>query len=400
MGENKELLNIQIQYKLIEELKIANQKLQNKIDKEISLKKEIEKINSELEKKVSEETQKNLDLSNSLYEHEIMASIGEVSSGIAHDLNTPLGAIKTSAESIRYTLQEFFSNDLGKVTPEEFDYAYKRVRKSNVISVFLSSKSQRKISTDFKVLLEKRYPNLKNTTSLSNLFTNARVGIEETETIDKVINAYNPVSFLNLMSQFQKVHSFIETILNSSEKAGKVIKNLSEVIQNKSSDIKEVIDLKENISTLIHIFKHELKNDIELNFNIEDDLRIFGYESQLFQLWSNLLKNAIFAVNLNSNKKTINIYSFSSKNTIDIVFENNGPKINEKEQDLIFKKFYTTKKKEGTGLGLGIVKNVVDSHQADISLKSNNERTSFTISFKNENMLDKTTDSIFGFYKN
>ena len=92
--------------------------------------------------------------------------------------------------------------------------------------------------------------------------------------------------------------------------------------------------------------------------------------------------------------------SFSSKNTISIAFENNGPKINQKEQDLIFKKFYTTKKKEGTGLGLGIVKNVVDSHQANISLKSNDDSTSFTISFKNENMLDKTTDSIFGFYKN
>ena len=197
MSENKELLNVQIQYKLIEELKITNQKLQKKIEKEISLKKEIEKINSELEKKVSEQTQKNLDLSNSLYEHEIMASIGEVSSGIAHDLNTPLGAIKTSAESIRYTLQEFFSNDLGKVTPEEFEYAYKRVMESNVISVFLSSKNQIKISKEFKALLEKRYPHLKNISSLSTLFTNARIDIEETETIDKVINAYNPISFLN-----------------------------------------------------------------------------------------------------------------------------------------------------------------------------------------------------------
>jgi uncharacterized SAM-dependent methyltransferase len=56
MSLNKELLNVQIQYKLIEELKIANQKLQNKIDKEISLKKEIEKINSELEKKVPDQT--------------------------------------------------------------------------------------------------------------------------------------------------------------------------------------------------------------------------------------------------------------------------------------------------------------------------------------------------------
>ena len=43
MGEKNELLNVQIQYKLIEELKIANQKLQKQIEKEISLKKEIKK---------------------------------------------------------------------------------------------------------------------------------------------------------------------------------------------------------------------------------------------------------------------------------------------------------------------------------------------------------------------
>ena len=117
-------------------------------------------------------------------------------------------------------------------------------------------------------------------------------------------------------------------------------------------------------------------------------------------MWSNLLKNAIFAVNLNSHKKTISIYSLASNNKISVVFENNGPKIKEKDQSLIFKKFYTTKKKEGTGLGLGIVKNVVDSHQADISLQSDEISTAFKVSFKKENILDNASESILGFYKN
>jgi len=68
-----------------------------------------------------------------------MASIGEISSGIAHDLNTPLGAIKTSAESIRFTLNDFFTNDLGNVSPEEFDIAYKRVLNTDSIKIFLNS---------------------------------------------------------------------------------------------------------------------------------------------------------------------------------------------------------------------------------------------------------------------
>ena len=69
---------------------------------------------------------------------------------------------------------------------------------SNVLSVFLSSKNQFKISKNLKTLLEKNVLILK--TSLSTLFTNARIDIEETETIDKVINTYNPISFLNLIS--------------------------------------------------------------------------------------------------------------------------------------------------------------------------------------------------------
>ena len=60
---------------------------------------------------------------------------------------------------------------------------------------------------------------------------------------------------------------------------------------------------------------------------------------------------------------------------------NNGPAIDPEIQKLIFNKFFTTKKKEGTGLGLGIVKNVVETHQAKINLHSDKRKTCFTITF-------------------
>ena len=61
---------------------------------------------------------------------------------------------------------------------------------------------------------------------------------------------------------------------------------------------------------------------------------------------------------------------------------NNGPKIPEAVQNKIFDKFYTTKEKKGSGLGLGIVKSVIESHQASILLKSTEKETIFEFSFK------------------
>ena len=381
MGEKNELLNVQIQYKLIEELKIANQKLQKQIEKEISLKKEIKKINSELEKNIAEQSKKNIELSNSLHQNEAMASIGEISSGIAHDLNTPLGAIKTSAESIRFTLKDFFTNDLGNVSPEEFDIAYKRVMNTDSIKIFLNSSIQKINAAKFNSYLEEKHPEIKNKNQLSILFVNARIGLEETKMIHLVLESKNPISFLRLIDHFQKVHSFIDTILHSSDRAGKVIRELSGVVKKQKNKFKEKINLKENISSLVNMFKYEIKKDINVSIKVDQSLNIIGHESQLFQLWANLFKNAIFAVNERIENKKIQIFSVDKKNEIDIVFMNNGPAIEPEIQKLIFNKFFTTKKKEGTGLGLGIVKNVVESHQAKIRLHSDKRKTCFIITF-------------------
>ena len=84
----------------------------------------------------------------------------------------------------------------------------------------------------------------------------------------------------------------------------------------------------------------------------------------------------------NEGEKKIAIFGKKEANTAVISIINNGPKIPEDAKDKIFEKFYTTKDQKGSGLGLGIVQNVVSSHQAKIILNSSEKETCFQFSFK------------------
>ena len=81
-------------------------------------------------------------------------------------------------------------------------------------------------------------------------------------------------------------------------------------------------------------------------------------------------------------EKKLNIISRSNKKTFSVTFENNGPMIPAEMSEKIFDKFFTTKgAANGSGLGLSIVKNVVQEHHAKIILISNEKSTQFKITF-------------------
>jgi signal transduction histidine kinase len=115
---------------------------------------------------------------------------------------------------------------------------------------------------------------------------------------------------------------------------------------------------------------------------VSEKIFIEGYDIKLFQLWSNLIKNAIEAMEDHPNRQIV-VKSVLREHEVDIVVENTGPEIPEEIIDKIFKKFFSTKlRKNGTGLGLSIVKNIVDEHGAKISVSSANEKTTFVVTFK------------------
>ncbi|MEY2639980.1 MAG: hypothetical protein RIR90_1462, partial [Bacteroidota bacterium] len=145
---------------------------------------------------------------------------------------------------------------------------------------------------------------------------------------------------------------------------------------------KQKVNIYSNIQTVLNIFNYELRKDISVKFDVDQQLHINGYGIKLFQLWSNLIKNAIEAME-GQQDKALSITSKETEEHIIINVQNNGPEIPSMIVDKIFRKFFTTKQnRNGTGLGLSIVKNVVDEHGAKVDVTSNQDCTVFSIYFK------------------
>jgi signal transduction histidine kinase len=164
----------------------------------------------------------------------------------------------------------------------------------------------------------------------------------------------------------------------ASERSAQVVMTLRSYLKANSDSLKP-ISLDKSIQTVIQIFNHELKYKIALGYNVPDDLIIMGYESKLFQLWSNLIKNALEAM---TEGGELNIEAYRKANCIHVCIENTGPEIPKEIKHHIFDKFFTTKDAQnGTGLGLSIVKKVIEEHSASIKVNSSPARTKFEIIF-------------------
>lgn len=342
-------------------------------------KEQIRQINLNLEKEVIEKTQKNTELSKLLTDQEKLAMIGEISAGIAHDLNTPLGSIKVGAESIRYTLENLFKSIIEKSTIEQLHFACNRAVENN-IELFIGGIQSRKEAAVLEEYIRLNYPDTTfDIQTLANNLVKARISIDETEVINKILQSPNPFDFLNLIYHIQTTRTFIDTILIASDKASQVVKNLRTFVRFDQHSTKGPVNLNDNISTVLNVFNYEINSKVELQFNVDSRINIEGYEIKLYQLWSNLIKNAIEAI---SGYGKLIIESKETEKSYEISIENDGDVIPDDVLQNMFTKFYTTKSKSnGTGLGLSIVQNVVEDHHAKIKVTSIPNSTRFTVTF-------------------
>jgi signal transduction histidine kinase len=311
--------------------------------------------------------------------------IGEITAGITHDLNTPIGAIKVGAESIRYTLENLFKSVIEKCDIEQLHFSCNRSTQMNV-QMFVGGLQMMRETKQLSAFLNSNYPELKEADKMAAALVKARILEDEPEIIDKVIHAPNSYDFIDLIYHIQSVRTFVDTVLEAGDKSASVIRNLRFYLKEGGNLEKTEVNLKDNLRTVLNVFNHHLRANIDLHFDVSETLTVFGYETKLYQLWSNLIKNAIDAI---GERGQLLISGRLIGNNIEVAITNSGKMIPVDIQDKIFEKFFTTKSSSnGTGLGLSIVKKVIEEHGAKIRLSSNDDFTSFIVTFDATSVLD------------
>ena len=196
----------------------------------------------------------------------------------------------------------------------------------------------------------------------------------------------------NPLASIQATNEFIEDECKNNDDVSEFIKiqkkelnRLKDLLKQflnfaKPSPIENTeIDLVELIENLMKLVKTQKKYGVNfINKLPEINLRIKGDYKKLYQLFLNLLLNAIDAVN---NDGRVDIILENYNNEICITVKDDGMGIDDKDLKSIFNPFFTTKD-NGTGLGLSIAFKIIEQHRGKIKVKSErNKGSEFIVKF-------------------
>lgn len=132
------------------------------------------------------------------------------------------------------------------------------------------------------------------------------------------------------------------------------------------------------------------KKEIEMSLAICTDLKHIKIEPwELCKVLANIIDNAMTALDGANGKKKIHIEMIEQEEKYKLSVTNNGPAIPKEKLERIFDKGYTTKKEEGHGMGLFIVKQILEKNGGQIQSISNGEATCFSISIAKCQLRDK-----------
>lgn len=176
-----------------------------------------------------------------------------------------------------------------------------------------------------------------------------------------------------MQEESQRMTILIEKLNEFADAQNKIF-NLNEEKLNLTPIIKKIVKQQQNYLN---------KKNIDLLLELDPEIYIYGDKDSLFQIFNNIIENAIKYNKVNGN---IEIRNISRRDNLVIQIEDNGLGINSEDLPYIFERFYRAdksrnSKNQGTGIGLAVVKELMDAHQGKIEVESGENGTIFELIF-------------------
>ncbi|MFW5658893.1 MAG: sensor histidine kinase [Bacteroidota bacterium] len=314
-------------------------------------------------------------------QNEKMITLGQLVAGIAHELNTPMGAIMASQGFLDKSLTpllEVLPKKDEIVTPYIQPLFNELVQEALAVKESLTSREERQLIRGLSKKLEEEGVQDGKLLAKELIQVGLKEDLEKFMPLFKHDKALEIIRLAGLIGKFRVNVNNIGLAADKMSKMVSAVKNYS----RKQGDPDKPVEflLEENIRTVLTLYHNKLKYGVDVYTDFpEKSPRMVGFPDELTQVWTNIIHNAVEAMNAQGELR-IGLSEDLSKNTATVSITDNGPGIPDDIQQRIFEPFFTTKDYgKGTGLGLDIVKKIVDKHKGEISVSSEPGRTQFVI---------------------
>jgi PAS domain S-box-containing protein len=355
-----------------ETLRMSEQALRQSTLKLKSKNKELEQTLNQLQ-----------EMQNQLIMQEKLASLGKLSAGMAHELNNPAAAAQRGAVKLG---DMFLQLQDAYWRISELKLAGKKLEK--VMALDRLAGQGAKQPADLNALTrsdrELEIEDWLNARGIENGWELApslvRLGYDQNE-LSALTKDFTPQQFsvvINWLSHLHTIHSLLSEINLGTGRITEIVRALKTYTYMDQAPVQSV-DVHEGLNNTLIILHNKLKDGVTVRREYAKDLPpIQAYGSELNQVWTNIIDNAIDAM---AGEGMLVLRTRMEDSWVTIEIEDNGPGISEGVQTNIFDPFFTTKPPgEGTGLGLNISRNIiVQKHKGQVAVSSKPGKTRFTI---------------------
>jgi len=340
---------------------------------------EMKKKNQELEATLKQINE----MHNQMIIQEKMASLGRLSAGMAHELNNPAAAAQRSAAHLQGLLLKL---QVVQARMASIDFDQQQIKKIIALDEMARERAKEPVElnilirTERESALEQWFQDLDYMASGEVVPALVNVGFMKDD-LGELLRPFNDEQFSTVIAWLGlkvAIYSLVDEIGLATGRIVTLVKALKTYTYMDQAPVQS-IDLRKELDNTLIILRSKLKKGVEVIREYAEALPVIeAYASELNQVWTNLIDNAIDAM---EGVGTIIIRAKREDPWVVVEIEDSGPGIAPEHISKVFDPFFTTKPPgQGTGLGLNISRNlIVQKHRGQMSVTSKPGSTCFTV---------------------